>query len=422
MSIPITPMPYRGAHGDQKLSTKISKFSQTQRQVSLVAISEFASVSASMGLPVAVTFAILDRGGSASQVGLVLAGASFTFIIFLLIGGVVADRRSRKLVAMASDLTRTIISVLIAAVIVFASAKETELIVLAVLWGAARGFFTPSITALIPEVVPSDSLQKANAFRSMAIALGQTAGPAITAVIMASYSAAAATIFTAFLYLISAIALSLIHANPKASLSKGAHPLTDLFEGVRVVRERKWAALTILSYSAMHLVAFGPILVLGPIIAQNHLGGVKAWGFLLGAQGVGGLLGSIAGFKIRPKYPMRFIAIMTAFAAAFPLCLALGANLIILGLASILEGIIFSAFEVIWSTLLQSSIPREALARVTSLDWMGSTATLPLGELLASPESRIFGVPGTLFVAAAAIAVGNLGLLTARSIRSVRQP
>ncbi len=404
------------------MSTKINNLSKNQRQVSLVALSEFASVSASMGLPVAVTFAILDRGGSASQVGLVLAAASFTFIIFLLIGGVVADRRSRKLVAMASDLSRTLISALIAAEIVFGSANETGLIVLAILWGAARGFFTPSITALIPEVVPSELLQKANAFRSMAVALGQTAGPAITAVIMATYSAAAATTFTAILYLVSAIALSLIHANPRARLSHGSHPLADLFEGVKVVKERKWAALTILSYAAMHLIAFGPILVLGPIIAQSHLGGVKAWGLLLGAQGVGGLLGSFVGFKIRPKYPMRFIAILTAFASAFPLCLALHADLSILVLASVLEGIIFSSFEVIWSTLLQSSIPKEALARVTSLDWMGSTATLPLGELLASPESRIFGVSATLFVAAAAIVVGNLGLLMARSIRSVRQP
>lgn len=372
-------------------------------------------------MPVAMTFAVLNAGGNAAEVGVVLASATFPFIVFLLVGGVVADRRSRKLVALSADIARALISFMIAGLMFVNPSSVIGLIILSAMWGAARGFFTPSITALLPEVVPAEGLQRANAVRATAISFGQASGPALVGVVVAASGTRIAMLVVAVMYLASASALSLLHPTNANTLRQESHPLADLVAGVDEVRSREWAWTTMVAYAGMHLVSFGPLLVLGPILANSQLGGARAWGILLGAQGVGGIIGSLAGFKFRPKFPLRTSILVATLAAGFPLALATHQSMTVLFITSAVDGACFAAFGVVWETLLQTSVPKEALARVTSLDWVASMATLPLGEILAGPEMRMIGVTPSLLFAGVALVGGNVGLLLIRSVRNIRQ-
>ena len=139
------------------------------------------------------------------------------------------------------------------------------------------------------------------------------------------------------------------------------------------------------------LLALAPYLTLGPTIADDLYGSTGVYGALTVALGAGTVIGSIAGLRWRPRHPIRFAMGWGAiWPPAFAL-FALGPPLWVAGPLFVLVGFGFSMFDVSWDTALQERIPPYALSRVSSFDWMGSLALLPIGYLLAGPLAEQFG-------------------------------
>jgi hypothetical protein len=110
------------------------------------------------------------------------------------------------------------------------------------------------------------------------------------------------------------------------------------------------------------------------------------------------VIGSFAGLRWRPLHPIRFAMAWAAiWAPAFAL-FALAPPLWVAGPLFVLVGFGFAMFDVSWDTALQERIPPYALSRVSSFDWMGSLALLPLGYLLAGPAAEAFGAVEVLVV------------------------
>ena len=126
-------------------------------------------------LPVALTFAVLDLTGSATDLGVVLAARSVALVGSLLIGGVVADRVSRRIVMIGADLARLVAQGAIGVLLVAGQASIAELAVSQACVGVATGFFNPASSGLIP-LVAGDWLQQGNSLRGMAMAAGNIAG------------------------------------------------------------------------------------------------------------------------------------------------------------------------------------------------------------------------------------------------------
>ena len=129
-------------------------------------------------VPIALAFAVLELGGSASEVGIVLAARSLPLVATLLVGGVVADRVSRRAVMVVADVVRVGTQGAIAALLIAGAAEIWMLAVLSGASGAAAGFFSPASTGLLPAVVPPERLQEANGVRATALSGGEIAGPA----------------------------------------------------------------------------------------------------------------------------------------------------------------------------------------------------------------------------------------------------
>jgi hypothetical protein len=129
-------------------------------------------------VPVALTFAVLDLTGSATDLGIVLAARTIALVASLLVGGVVADRIGRRTVMVSADLVRLVTQAAVAVLLVSGHATVPEIAISQVLLGAASGFFNPASSGLIPAVA-GEWLQQANALRGMALAVGNIAGPAI---------------------------------------------------------------------------------------------------------------------------------------------------------------------------------------------------------------------------------------------------
>ena len=188
---------------------------------------------------VALAFAVLEIGGSASDVGLVLAAGAFPLVATVLAGGVVADRASRRAVMVVADLARVASQGTMAALLIAGVADVWMLALVAGVTGAATGFFSPASTGLLPEVVLAEQLQPANALRASAVSTGEILGPAVGGVLVAAAGAGWAIAIDAVTFAVSAACLAMLRVPTRVAAQRSSF-VADLREGWVAFRSRRW--------------------------------------------------------------------------------------------------------------------------------------------------------------------------------------
>jgi MFS family permease len=347
---------------------------------------------------VALAFAVLEVGGSPSQVGLVLAAATVPLVASVLVGGVVADRLSRRTVMVAADLLRVATQGAMAAVLIAGVAEVWMLAAFAAVTGIGTGLFNPASTGLLPELVSPAHLQPANALRSSAVSAGEILGPIMAGVLVATAGAGVAIAVDAATFAASAACLVALRLPARTEMSPAGSFLAELREGWTAFRTRRWV-WTFAVYFAMANAMWAAWSALGPIVADRELGGADAWGFVLGSIGVGALAGSAIATAVDPRRPLIVVA-LTEGLFALPLgFLAGGAGVALLSLAAFLSGAGMMIGTSIYESTLQRQIRDAELSRVSSYEWFGSYAFYPLGLALWGPLGELIGVSTALWLA-----------------------
>ncbi|MDA0181885.1 MFS transporter [Solirubrobacter phytolaccae] len=367
---------------------------------------------------VALAFAVLEIGGSVSAVGLVLAAGMIPLVGCVLVGGVVADRASRRTVMVLADLVRVASQGAMAALLIGGVAEVWMLALLAAVSGAATGFFSPASTGLLPEVVPEKELQPANALRSSVLSVGEILGPVAAGVLIAVAGAGWAVAADAATFAVSAACLMLLRLPKRVAAVAASSFLTDLREGWDAFRSRRWV-WTFVAYFAVGNVLWGAWLVLGPIVARDDLGGAAAWGTVLAAAGIGTLVGSLIATQVEPRRPLLFAAIADALFALPLACLAASPSVVVVAAGALLSSIGVTVAASVWQSTLQRQIPRESLSRVSSYDWFGSLVFSSFGVALWGPIAGLLGVGTALWLAFGLALVVILGLLSVPDIRAL---
>ncbi len=367
---------------------------------------------------IALAFAVLELGGSATEVGLVLACRTVPMVATLLVGGVVADRVSRRTVMVVADLSRLLTQGAIAALLIGGAAEVWMLAVLAGLTGAAGGFFNPAAVGLLPAIVPADRLLEANGVRSAVVSGGEILGPVIAGVLIAGVGPGWAIAVDAATFAVSAlflVRLRLPAAVPRIATSF----LADLREGWGVFTSLTWV-WTFVACAAFGNLVWGAWAVLGPVVADESLGGAAAWGTVLGAMGVGALVGSLIAVRARPHRPLVLAGVgygLFVFPLAF---LAAGVPLAVLAFGALMGGVAMMLGNSVWESTLQSRVPVESLSRVSAYDWFGSLAFNPVGMAIWGPIAVAIGTSEALWLAAALVFASTIALLCVPAIRQLR--
>jgi MFS family permease len=336
--------------------------------------------------------------GSPTDVGLVLAANAIPVVLFVLIGGVWADRLERHRVMVSTDVVRALLHGLLAALIFLGDVPIWAIVAIEAAFGTAEAFFNPAATGLIPQTVPDGQLQQANAAMSIVQNASELVGPAVATALVLGLGAGWAFAVDALTFVVSALLLVRLRPRSRGERAPRQRLRAELAIGWREVRSRQWAWVVIAATSLALLLALGPFLTLGPTVAKQQFGGAGTYGALMVALGAGTLIGSLTGLRWRPRHPIRFAM---AWGSIWPPAIAifaLGPPLAVVGPLFVLVGFGFSMFDVSWDTALQERIPPHALSRVSSFDWMGSLALLPLGFLLAGPAAEAFGAVEVLVV------------------------
>jgi DHA3 family tetracycline resistance protein-like MFS transporter len=369
--------------------------------------------------PIAVALKVVHAGGSVGDLGLVLLGRPLA-MVFLVVGGVYADRLPRTRMMLGSDALRAVAVLGLAL-----SPAHVPVLVLTALTfvvGGGEAFFRPAYGAVVPSVVPADRLAQANALTSVSLKTSVILGPALGGFLVAiagtgwALGVDAATFLASMATLVRIREPELIARGPRQSM------LREALDGVAAVRERAWIGAILVMATVQLMVAVAPAIVFQPFIARERLGGDGAYGALLVAFAAGGLLGAVVGGRANPRRPGLWGLVGVLPYAVSLIALALSHSVVLVGALSFAAGVGFEPFQIWWSSALQREIPPELLARVVSLDWLVSLGLMPLGLVLAGPAAHLFGRTTVLVTGAVVMVVSTLAVLPVPGVLEFATP
>ena len=371
---------------------------------------------------VALALFVVQETGSAADLAIVLAAYSTPFVLFVLIGGVWADRLPRQRIMIATDLARFALHALLATLILTGDVEIWTVAVIEALVGTCEAFFQPAYTGLVPQTVPEEEIQHANAITAGSANAAEMLGPLVATALVLGWGAGEAFAVDAATFLVSALLLAGVRARPRGEVRERESLVRELAQGYREVRSRTWVWATVAAFSVALFAAFAPFIVLGPLIADHAWGSTGYYGVAVGVFGAGTVVGALIALHLRPHRPLR--AAMIA-ALPWPLALlvyALGAPLAVVYVSLAVGGACIALFDVWWTTALAQRIPPEALSRVSSYDWMGSLAMLPLGYIVAGALGDIVGARTYLAIGALVALAGLLLALSSSELRGLTAP
>lgn len=391
-----------------------------EREFRLLFLGRTVSLFGSAFAPIAVAFAVLDLTGSASDVGLVVAASFVPQIFFILVGGIWADRLPRHHVMVASDLLAGGAQAVTAVLVLAGAAQIWHLIALQLVRGIASSFFFPASQGIVPQTISARLLQEANALLRLTRNGTQIVGTAAGGILVAATGSGWALAFDAATYFLGA-AFLLGMRLPRNLTMPERHFARELREGWDAFRSRAWLWGIVLQFAFVNAAFVGAWAVLGPVVADEDLGGAAAWGLILASESAGFILGGVFTLRYRPDR-LLLVATLAIFPVVVPLVLlAAPAPVVLIALAAFAAGFGIEIFGVFWDVAMQQQIPPDQLSRVYSYDALGSFVFIPLGAAVAGPLAELVGVTETLVGAAVVIVVATGLVLVIDEVRELRR-
>lgn len=394
------------------------------------------------GAPIATAFALLRMGGGAAAIGYVTGARLAAIVLFLLIGGALADRLPRHRVMVAANIGNALSQAALAALVLTGSARLWQVVLLAAANGIGQAFYAPAAEGMIMESVDQEQAPRAFALFRTALNTAQIGGAALGGALVAAVgpgwvlaldatTLAAAGALRLCLrgpaptgpaaggHAVSGEAPSGHAAGATAEREAGPGMLADLREGWREFTSRRWLWAVVVQYGVVNACLIAAESVLGPLVADQRLGGPRPWGLVNAAMGAGLVAGGLLMVRWQPR---RLLLAGTAGVLLFALpaaTLAAGAPLAVLGGAMFASGVGGTVYGVCWMIALQQEIPAASFSRVAAYDWCGSVALAPVGTMAAAPLAGGLGLNGALWACAGGMTLLSLLVLAVPEVRQL---
>lgn len=364
-------------------------------------VARTVSVFGDMMAPIALTFAVLDFGGGATGLGIVLAARVAPEVLLLLLGGAVGDRYPRRAVLMVSNSVAFVAQLLIGLLFVSGCAATWSVAALAAVTGTTSAFFNPASTGAIAHVAPDDERQAAYALFTISVNTAEVAGPSLAGLLLLAFNPGWILVLDAATFLVGAIQIGRAGAlgrQPAATVGRSLG--TEIMSGLNYVRRTRWLGVLIVSASAFQLFLLATLSVLGPLVARDALGGSSAWAVISAALGAGGIVGSTLAMRVRPKRPLLVgYALLLLGSGPTLILLALPATTAILAGTEFVAGVVIALFEAMELAAIANRVPNDMLSRVDSVDRFGSMVLRPIGMACVGPVAAVVGIRPALVTA-----------------------
>jgi MFS family permease len=354
-------------------------------------LSGILTVIAMSAFPIALAVTVLDAGGSATTLGIILAVRVLSGVVLAPVGGVWADRLPRRTILIAADGFRAIMG----SVVVFIDPKSISMWILGgivVLMGVSDAFGGPAAGAIMPSILPDHLLPAGNVVRGIALKGSTIAGPGVAGIIVVSLGTHATYVATSIFFLVGAALLIRINEGPKVASDTHRTTFTEeIREGLQVVWYYKWIAAMILMASVQLMMVIGVENVLLPVITKRDFGTASVFATSAALFSAGGAISAVICIKSKVKNPGLVSVVVWGLFILAPLVLAFPNSKGLIFAAYFIAGFSVGPWEAFWATQVQREVPAEYQGRVFAIDYMGSLGLMPLGMALAGPLVNLFG-------------------------------
>src|SRR5262245_9056898 len=341
---------------------------------------------------VALAFAILEVSDSASAIGQVLAARTIPMVVFMLWGGVIADRISRALIIRLSNLVSALTQGAVAYLVLSGQAELWMIIVLEALNGTTAAVSLPAMDGMVPQLVPREQLQPANALLSMSRGALAVLGPSAAALLVVTIGPGWALAIDAMTWLVAAALMVRVKIPPREPREGAPKPSTlrELREGWQVFVGIQWLWIVVAAVSVLNAIYMGSLFTIGPALADETIG-ADGWGYAVSAQALGLLAMSIVLLRVRLGRPLLSGMIGLSLLGIPLIVYGLNPAVVPLVVTLFVAGAGLQVFILGWDLAMQENIDEHLLSRASSYDGAGSYVAMPVGQLVYGPLGDAFG-------------------------------
>ncbi|MEU3910482.1 MFS transporter [Streptomyces sp. NPDC029721] len=363
------------------------------------------SAAGSAMAPLALAYSVIEQGGGAGSLGLVLATNTLPTIVFLLIGGVFADRLSRSRILFLGNLLAAAAQGALAVTVATGHATTLSVAACGLISGTAASFIVPAVQGAVAQLVPQEHLQQANALLRLPGNAVKVLAPVVGGLVVAASGAAWALAWDALTFVIAAFLLLTLPLDAPPTPATGV--LADLRAGWTGFRSRTWLWTYTTAGAVLVAAWLAGFQLLGPLVAARDYAGARDWGLIQAAFSGGLLAGTLVCLRWKP-YRLLTVAIATAGALALPLAaLAVALPLPVVLAAALLAGVGLDVAIVAWSTAFQQHVPQAEQGRMSAFNGVGERLAIPLGYLITALAAHAWPSRTVLLACAALIAAAT---------------
>jgi MFS family permease len=346
---------------------------------------------------------------TADMVALVQSSTTLPIMLLSLASGAVADIWDRRLVMLCAQVLMLGIATLLTIISYTSVITPWTLLSLTFLLGCGTALYSPAWQSSVGEQVSRSEVGSAVALNSLAFNLARTAGPAIGGVIVAKAGPPVAFGINALSYVALIVVLALWRRPRPAPFLPPENMLMAMGAGVRYARLSP-GIRTVLIRGFVFGITGSSIWALMPLIARDLIGGdAVTYGVLLGAFGIGAVMGALCSTTLRKRYSNEVIvrgstvgfgvaSAITALSSWHALTMP---ALMVAGACWVLA---LSTFNV----TVQTSSPRWVVGRTVAIYQMITFGGLSLGSWLSGQIAHRFGLVACLAASGALMAVSAL--------------
>ncbi|MCH5438789.1 MFS transporter [Bacillus paranthracis] len=357
-----------------------------------------------------------------ASLGVVFVALSVPRLIFMIIGGAVADKFPKKNIMFYSNIVRAILVATILTWFIVGDVTLYTFALFALFFGLADAFFWSADGSILPELVEKNRLTQANSLTQMTNQASVILGPVLGGILIKFTNYETIFSITILLLIVAAILVQKIQFTMPEQQNTGKSMFTSIKEGILYVKESPFLSTFLICSAFLNLFLIGPMQVGFPLFIKNVLHGDSLqFSYLEASVGGGMAIGAvIVGLKNINRRRGLFCIIMMLLSGVFFLSINFSTVLWQALLAGMFYGITIAMAIVPLMAMIQSTVKEEMMGRVMSLLMLSSMGFIPLSYAFTSIALAI-GIPIVTVMKSGAIAVIVFVLFVAIRVPVVRK-
>jgi predicted MFS family arabinose efflux permease len=390
-----------------------------------LALANLAAQSAEqISLAAVPIIAVLALGAGPGEIGALATAQTLPFLLLSIPLGLLADRVSKRRLMWLAEALRALTLLGLLAAVLLGALSIPVLALLGFLGAAGTVAFSVAAPALVPTLVPRESLGAANGRLELARSVAFAAGPALAGAGVAWAGASLAFVLAAMLSLAALLLLFGLSEPAATVLAPRRHPLVELKEGAAMVWGNPLLRPIVLTAVAWNISWFVMQAAYVPYAVRNLGLSASGVGFTLATFGVGMVVGALAAPRVMQALPFGRAMLLGPALSVLAMATMTATVFWPSGVLAALAFFCFGVGPIIWTisstTLRQTITPAAMLGRVTAIVLAVNMGVRPVGAALGGWVGESYGLQACLWLALAGFVVQAV-LITASAVRGLQR-